>query len=774
MTSLVQSIGGKANRTVLMGSVGAFAILASGFGPAAAQSSGFEEIIVTAQKREERLQDIPATITALSADQLDARGLNSTVDLQHATPGVTFGQSSSFSLNYIRGVGNAFSTVSAQSPVAFYVDGVYIADVSSTFFGLTDVDHIEILKGPQGTLYGRNVVGGAVNILTMKPHEGYESKLEVTLGNYNARKIAGYVNGGSDLVQANVSISRHERDGYYENLNPGFGDLMNVDELMVRGKLQFTPGNGAEFLLAGDYLKSQFLGGAGGNLQFYPETAGVGTQVLPYGVLLGGQTTAEPWKTYIADDNFNDTDHWGVSLTGRFDLNSMELVSISAYRDFTIRHPISLDGTNTGLNYIRTRNFHRNFSQEFQLLSNTEGRFSWIAGLYYLWDDAGFNPLHVNQFPVQIDIYSAIETNSYAAFGEGTFNLTDNLAVVAGLRYTRDELEHYRAQQNVFAPAPPTFALTQVVALNSGGSSKSFDALTPRLTLKYSRPEGQYYATYSKGYKSGLYDPTDIKPAASLDEPINPEKVTAYEIGAKWSFFGDTLQINAAGFYYEDKDLQIENLQSSGATTFENGDGEIKGFDLDGAWLVTPSFTLWGGFEILNAEYSHYPDATGYVPHSTLFPVTVNGVTFPGTQQGVAPCPGGAASTTNASACSSQIDLTGERMLRSPELTAVVGADWDLPVPETFGGLTLSASLYHSDEFLTSVNGTMKSPAYELVNASITYNHPSEKWSLRFFGNNVTDAEYYLTGGETESARQITYAPPAMYGVTLTMRGGGN
>jgi iron complex outermembrane receptor protein len=720
-------------------------------------STGLAAIVVTAQHRAENVQDVPISISILSEERLEAQGTQSVLDLQHTTPGITFGQSAGFSNFYARGVGNSFATPAAQSPIAFYIDGVYLSNVSSAVFELADVSRVEILKGPQGTLYGRNAVGGAVNVITKTPTEEFDLDLSATYGNYNTRRASLYVSGGTPTVQANFSLSVHKSDGYYKNLIPGQRDLNAANSVSFRGKLRFTPNSDVEVILAGDYIKDKGYGFSGGGSFGYPETIGVGAPVVATDVLLGGQVTSRPWRTTYAGDFSNDIDNGGLSLTAKLDLGPVDLVSISAYRSFDFEHTIPTGASSSGRNIAFPTDLQRSLSQEFRLLSDTDGPFNWIAGVYYLRDRSGFNPLAVKQnifFPITIDIFSKVRSKSYAAFAEGTYEIAPGLSIIAGLRYSDDKLHHYQAVTEVSLPFPPFEVIT-----DSSGAKAHFSAVTPRLSVKYERDEGLYYATYSQGYRSGLFNVSNVAPTRALDLPVSPERLDAYEVGAKWELFDNRVRLNIAGFYYDDKDLQVQSLVSSGGTTLQNASARIKGIDIDGEWMVSDALTLRGGAGYLDAKYSSFPNAAVYAAHSAA---------LVGTQQGVAPCPGDLQGTSLlAASCLVSQNLTGQRLLRSPVFTGTIAADIRLPIPEDKGSLLLSASLYHSDSFRTTANATLVSPAYDLVNASLRYVFPDERVSVMVFGTNLTNAKYYNTGGEQELSRGLMYGKPRMYGVTL-------
>jgi iron complex outermembrane recepter protein len=709
------------------------------------------EIVVTAQKRGERLEDVPATITAVTPQQIAALGINSTLQLGESTPGVTIGQTAAWTNFYMRGIGNDFNTPAAQSPVALYVDGVYHADAAAMAFGLNDValERIEVLKGPQGILYGRNALGGAINVITKAPSKDLQLDVRATGGNLGDGELAAYMSGGNDVLQASLAVDRHVRDGYNKNIAPGGRDQDNIDDLSILSKLRYAPSQNIEITLGLDYSLQKGRGPGTQDLPFPAQPTAFAGGVVPTGALFGGILTTEPWRTSVASDLSVRARDEGVSLIGRFHFDAFDLVSITAYRNYSDRLGVDFDATNATVTEWRAELFHRQTSQEFQIISPASGRLSWIAGLYYLHDNAGDPNFHFNQFAnfggVYVDLHTAVRNDSYAGFLTGTYKITDALSIVAGA-------DHYLAQETVTLAAPPIV----VAAIDSGGSSQSWSAFTPQITLKYERPEGIYYLTASKGYSAGLYNITNIAPIAALDQPVAPQKMKALEVGAKWKLFDDRLRLNVSGFYYNLEDLQVQQLASSGFTTFENSDAKIRGIDADLLWAATSNLTVRAAIESLTAYYSAYHNAAVWSPNL---------------QQGnfaVPPCGGQPGTTPFDAECLTSADLTGQTLLRSPKITSTLGFDWRIPIVNAGqGSVVLSANWYHSASYLESVNASIVSPAYDSYSANLGYMSPDKTWSASLWGHNLSNAKYFLTGGDANYGRTIMYAEPRTYGVSI-------
>tara|TARA_R110000772_G_scaffold73034_11_gene159044 strand:+ start:264 stop:2510 length:2247 start_codon:yes stop_codon:yes gene_type:complete len=742
----------KSFRLVLLSSVIMMPAIASAQTSDDPSNVGIQDIVVTAQKRSERLQDVPASITALSAESLEAGGITSAMDLPKSTPGLTFGSTAVWTNFYMRGIGTSIANAGAQSPVAFYVDGVYLSDTAAIALGLDDVERVEILKGPQGTLYGRNALGGAINVITRQPPEGLDVRVKASVGNFDNRQVTGYIGVGDEKIGANFTINRHLRDGYYKNVAGG-ADLNDLDNLSMRGKIRFTPTDDIELTVAADYSLQKGGGPGTTNLVY----ASDGT-VVPTGVLFGGIVPTKPWETSITGDVSSRARDEGLSLTGRFGLGSVDLVSVTSIRDFKVKHGVDFDATNATVAEWRSNTFRRQFSQELQLLSNGDGPFNWITGLYYLHDKAGMSPFNYNNFGstglpfgTNILINTKVKGDSYAAFAEGTYDINDEFSVIVGARYSKDKLNHYDARQTVTL-APPNPPI-EVVNFDSSGAKKSWDAFTPKVTLKYDRPEGLYYITASKGYSSGLFNITNIAPTRELDIPVDPQRMDALEVGAKWQLFNNSVQVNLAGFYYKIKDLQTFQIAGNATTTFENAGAKIKGIDMDVLWQVSPYLNIRGAFEILDGKYRDYQNAGIYVLN---------------TNQGIGTsCNGVPGTTPLDSGCPASVDLSGQRLLRSPKFTSTVGFDYTVPfVPEDSGKVVFTGNWNHSSSYLVSVNASIVSPKYDMFSAAMKYTSPDERWSFSLWGNNLSNAKYYTTGGDGNYGRAIMLNAPRMYGIT--------
>jgi len=461
------------------------------------------EIIVTAQKRSERLTDVPISITAISGESLARSGINDLTQLGQSTPGLNVANNGIATQPTIRGVGSTGSALGESANVATYVDGVYIANQAGMQFEFADIDRVEVLKGPQGTLFGRNATGGAIQLITRKPESGFGGFINASYGRFNDRSIKAYVSGGSDELSASITGLYKKNDGYsYDvNLNRRTGF---VERYATRAKVRFVPTENLELTLTGDYSYNH-------QNDFYAFTVinGNATGYVTNPTLPRG---SGPYQTSLSFLPFDTTKQGGVSFKAALDAGPIEITSITAARWYDDHLKSDSDATAAALLTTEQFNPGRTISQEVNFASKNTGQFNWIAGIFYFNSLAKLDSLLING---SLFNTSHLNTNAYAAFGEATYDLTDELTIVGGLRYSIE---------------------TQNIDTRNGSGARqieqaTFRSATPRITLRY-KPSQQtsLYASFSQGFKSGTFNATSV--GAS---PVRPERIDAYEVGFKSS-----------------------------------------------------------------------------------------------------------------------------------------------------------------------------------------------------------------------------------------------
>jgi iron complex outermembrane recepter protein len=697
-------------------------ILIAGAVPGAHADEGLEEVVVTAQKREENLQRVPIAISAFTAAALENVSITDSTKLQQLTPGLNFGNAGAFSQFYIRGIGNSNATAAAESPTAIYVDGVYYSDISSVVLTMQNVERVEILKGPQGTLYGRNATAGAINIITKSPVSGFDADAKVSAGNFGYGAFSGYVNGGTDTLMANLAVSKERRDGTFNNLFTGRA-LNDLDRWSMRGKLRWVPNDTVDLTLALDYTWEDDTQTTG-----YQSVSPVTPGTVGTGELFGGRTSDRPLSGYVDYPAVHYATQKGAALTGRFHLDGVDIVSISAYRKFNVVATQDIDGTDANVGGYITYDFHDQVTQEVQFLSTGSGKLKWVGGIYFLHDRTGFDPLDYFAF-IQIPIVGKVAGTSYAGFGEVTYALSDELSLTAGARYNQEEKHLYEI--SLFGAQFPTDAHT-------------WNPVTWRGTLSWQRPEGLYYFTASKGFKAGTYNIGSPNPVAN--KPVDPETLVAYEAGAKWSV-GSRLHLNVAGFHYDYKNLQVEIFGTESASTIlqNAASANVNGAEAELQTALWRGLSIRAGASYLDSTYGRFPDA------SVLIPNPSQSLTNPSTFVGAA------------------ADLSGRSTPRAPKFTSTLGFDWAFELAGR-GTLDFSGNWYHSNRYTLDIGGSLVAPSYSLLSANVAYHSPDDRWSISVWGNNLADDRYFPAGADVAVGRVVAYADPRMFGVTATVR----
>jgi len=755
-----------------------------------------QEIIVTAQKRSQNEQDVPIAITTFTAQALqdknivDVQGLarlSPSVNLDTASP---FGGSNQVLSASIRGIGQDDFGINLDPGVGVYVDGVYFARTTGANVNLLDVDQVEILKGPQGTLFGRNTIGGAINVVTRTPGDQFMIRAEASGGSYNRRDVQATMDiPFSDTVLSSFTFSSLNRDGYQKRIpypsavpyvetpvaefpNGGTetysseggqgenvlrskvlwkasdqlnvtwtGDWTHVDESSVPESLLATitapqPGVPPSAALFGLFynlcINGEFVPGCG-----RPSISGANLNPLSYRLPFGSQyITGNPDLTYATGPDFDKMDQFGTAVTADYELfDATHLKSITGYRKLDWDVGLETSGAPVLMNEAWFAQTQHQVSEELQLTGVAlDDRLKYSAGLYY-FDENGAEADYVliGAGLLQIQGYEKIETKSYAGYAHLEYTVVDNLNVIAGGRYS-DDKKTLSESQPVFAVAGPPFQTTP-----TGDNSQSFSVFTPTLGLQYSfSKDVMSYLTYSKGYKDGGWTTRLTSPLDPLHVPtFGPEKADTYELGIKSDWFDRTLQVNADVFYTKYDSIQL-NFQEGLSPTIENaGDADIKGVELDGTWIIGHGFSLAATGAFLDAYY-------------TFLAPGINA---------------GQSCVQPFEACITTASL----LPKTPRWKYSVSPTYKTGLPNG-GSLRLGLDFTHISEMANdSINTSLlMRPVSNLLNASLTYASPDDKYEFVVGGTNITDDRFLTTGNQDTTASIIygTYNPPAEWYVT--------
>lgn len=716
-------------RTALLAACSFIGLAASGAYAQNVTEGGIPEIIVTAQKRAENSQSVPIAMAAVSGDSLaDARILE-TRSLQNIMPSLQYGQGGGFAIPYLRGVGNTVLQPGAEPSVATFVDGVYVVSNQGTVMPLLGVDRVEVLAGPQGTLYGRNATGGAINIYSLTPSQQVEAKLVATGGNRKRAEGSGHISGPlSDSFAVGLYAAYSRRDSFLDFSGAPPSQADENYAWGVRFKSVFEPTDGVKFIGSVEYLKFQSVDGAYRNVQ--PNSFGIG---------VGGNPAIERYHIFSDTAHISKPRTFSAVLREEFDLGFADLVGITGYRRLRSQAASNIDGVDAPLVDVSAPIFSRQFSQEVQILSKPESPIQWITGLYYLQEHGGFGGLNVHSnilfgaAPFNTSTTSGDQRiKSYAAFAQATIPLADTLKLTLGGRYTIDKKVKPNQISSVSRNGTPV-GIPDTVTL---GAEKTWHNFSPKITVEYQLDHALLYATYSKGFKSGQFQTSSAPDII----PANPEKLTAYEAGLKSDLLDRRLRLNTAFYYYDFRDLQVQVLEPGGgvsAVTRNAARAEAYGAEL---WLtaaVTDQFTIDASMAYEHSKYKSFANAPFFVLRPGL----------PNIQ--------------------SPVSATGNPLVRAPEFVGTLGATYAIPLGSG-GTVKLHSDLYYNGGFYFDPVKVLKQDKYALLNASVTYVSSDEKWSVSVWGTNITDS-YYI--GETQRnpfGTIVTDGERSMFGLTLS------
>ena len=701
----------------------ASASLGATSGPAAEGATGLEEIVVTAQRREENLQKVPISVTALTAAALQTAGVGSTVELLNVTPGFVYSRQIKGGVPFIRAVGTPDSSVYNEPAVATYVDGVYIMDATATIFALNNIKSIEVLKGPQGTLFGRNATGGLINVRTRDPQTEFAAEASLGYGNYGTADGALYLTGGAGSVAADLAVyAVHQSEGFGEQLDVG-GDVNRRRETTLRSKILWTASDDDRVIVTLDWTDNK-------------SDLGMVRNVLPGSRLFGGV----PFRGEIYDNTGTIRPEvprsraWGASVKYEHAFEAATLSLLSAYRSNDLIFTYDQDLTLTRLADVLADTDSNTLQNELLLVGDS-GRLKWTTGIFLFSGSAAYYPLSIRSISPasNTDLFATAKLRSYAGFAEGTYAVSEGTRITAGLRHTSDEREMDGRRLAAIGNASAAGTVLQ-----TRSEEKTFSKLTWRLSLDHAFGDDVLgYLSYTRGFKSGVYNITDL-----ASPVVDPETIDAYEVGVKSEFFNRTLRLNAAAFHYKYDDIQLTRVLAGFNQLFNAAAGEINGAEIETAWAVAAP----GGDLQLNAGFSYLADAK-----YTSFPN--------GPRSSPVPAPGGGNVTATA-------DLTGNRMIRAPKWTLNLGADYRIPLAS--GELGFSASYYRNDGFAWDPDNRLQQAPYDVVNAHIAYAFGEDnRYRVRAWGKNLGDEQYYVYVTASGLGDLAGPASPRTYGVSV-------
>lgn len=734
--------------------------------PAGARSkeaSALEGIIVTARRREENLQAVPAAVSVVDGDALDSSYTVNTQQLSQLVPSLYYNSANPRNTAYtIRGLGSNTLSISAANDgiepgVGFYVDQVYHGRPATAAFDFTDIERVEVLRGPQGTLFGKNTTAGAIHVISREPTFEAEGNAEVSYGDDDFFQAKGAVSGAlfRDVVAGRLAAQITQRDGLLTNVNTG-EKPNELDNYAIRGQLLFVPAENVKLRLIGDISDLDSACCTQGYLRVGQSLRSPSRQFPALAAGLGYAPPSTDVYDRLSDidaDLHVNTQDGGVSLIADWDIGPATLTSVTAWRYWDWDVANDRDYTGIPIQMVqRIPSRQDQYSQEFRVASNGDARLNYVAGLYYYTQEITGHPTSIygpeaaywllNQanFSVPIprnllDGYgqegdSSFEMDSYAAFGEVNYDITDRLTTTLGLRYTHEDKEGTYVTR-VFGGLsltglPPATAAELARAKLSIFRPQSYSvaddggSLSGRFNLAYQVSEDLLgYVSYAHGYKSGGLNMSGL-PLDALNQPalatavIEDETNTTYEVGLKYSMFDSRATLNLAGYWTTVEDYQaniVSSLETAAIRSYPANvpEVEVKGVEADFAALLFTGFTLRASVAYSDGENTDYP---------------------------AGPCPL-EVQTAATVAC----DLTGKPLAGLSEWVGTLGFDYELPLGTgTFVAHvdSNSRSSYYSD---TSISRYTKIDGYNVTNASVGYRFQSG-WEVDVFSRNLFDSDY--------------------------------
>lgn len=657
------------------------------------------------------------TVTSLNANQLAQANVQSLADIQNVTPGFRLDNHAGIMQPTIRGVTTSTLCNGCGNNVGIYVDGFYQPHTYALNMSLFDIDNIQVLKGPQGTLFGLNTVGGAVLINTKQPSTTTGGFGDVSYGSYNAQQYRAYVTTGADnRIAVDVGGWLNLGNGWTDNIYTNNSDFGKYQNWGGRARINWNVTDNFSLLFSYEHLQ---LDDPTGILSV---PFNVNGQLLCYGCFLpGGIPTTERGQIAADLPYILQTHSNSYQLTATVNLDFGTLKSYSQYRqDLSPNNYQSYDFVNLPLLQLNIPDNQTTFSQEFLLTSNAGGRFNWTAGALYYNSPESYN-LVCQQVTGPCVPYTTTGATqrSAALYANGTYQLLpDKLFLSAGLRYTHDEMV------NAFWILFPQNARTDLPTLSD-------NRVTPRVDLRYAlSSDSNVYAAFSQGYKAAIYNVGGFQ-----STPVKPETLNAYEIGYKYA--ANVFSANVSGFYYDYTNQQLASLAIvNGATVnvvTNAASSHMYGIDADMRYRPSSAFDLTAGLEWLHATYQSFPNAPGFqvLPNNLEPPITV--------------------------------DATGNQMERSPDFSATLGATYNFSL--VGGNLALSANGYYTSKFYFDPANQLPQGGYATLGLRAAWTDHSGRFEVSLAGDNVTNTKFYV------GAQQLIYGAGATWGAPATVMG---
>ncbi|HRX39064.1 MAG TPA: TonB-dependent receptor [Parvularculaceae bacterium] len=715
------------------------------------RGEALDTVVVTAMRREENLAKVPASITALNGITLEKLDIDTTEDLSQYTPSLHIYAEAVGSEKYtIRGIGRTSEDLSADPGVALFLNDVYIPRQAAANLAFFDIERVEVLRGPQGSLYGKNATAGAINVISRQPTEEFSGYGEISYGSYDRITGKGAISGPlvEEKLYARVAFLTDDRDGLYKNLTTG-ETANDINTRAARAILKFTPTDQFTATLTGDWAKSKQNGVLKSICHRVVREEYIFFTNNPVTGLPRPGVTPPTQETDLrtARSGINGRqgiETYGGSLNMTYAANGFDIVSITGVRTEESYNQEDNGRAQEITSYNTTAEDTWSGSQEIRLVSTAsnepgdENRFSWTLGVYAFHEEGSRETAiyrNIAPFSGIADFKQSINTDALAVFAEAKYRLLDRVGLTAGVRYTTEEKE---LQVDAIA--------TRIPGIPAGGpitpfidadyvakDSKRWNRVTPRVVLDvYLADDAMMYASVSKGFKSGGFQGTP--PAPPLND-FSPEDVMNYELGFKGAMFDSRVQLSGAIFYSDYKNLQLQTFDVNGAPTTATASARSKGIEVEISALLSPGFTVNAGASFVDPEYKDYiAQQPGFSDPAHTF------------------------------------DRSGERIGGVPRYNLFLRADYRHSLGGA-GDLVFSGSVVAVDDVVTEFN-TLWANEYAKGDIRVSWESPDSNWVVSGWVKNVTDTTYYRGGGpvskyETDKIRLGLINDPRTFGASV-------
>ena len=709
----------------------------------AQSSKTLEEIIITAQKKEESLLDSAIDVSVFSNDELEKYSITDVSGIALSVPGLTFQNTGGWAQLYLRGVGTRVSQAGLDPGVAVYVDDRYVGRQSGIMFAMNDMERIEVLKGPQGVLFGRNSTGGAVRVISNPVSDEMEGKISMSLGDYDYKKMEGMLNVPiSDNFAIRATYQHREREAFKKNIIAGGYDYDDLDQSIARLRAKWTISDDTSVELSHMFASMKDMSNAGA------VSADTGNS---RGISLGGITTTR--RDQIASSTtavelnpdgpkrYMDSTAIRIdTVVGGYDVVLFANDSMNDERFFGDYDATSLNDVDVAL----TENMSDETGAGLEISSNNDGRLNWIAGVNYFEQEVNYD------FDLRLGVigggnvatstaWSTYNLETYGIFASVDYEISDRLTLTVGGRYTKEDKDVLTRCSSY-----PEYAQNARVCLGAAAKpnfiAESWSSFDPKATLTYNLEDnGIIYATFATGFKSGGFN----QPANRGSVPLEPEEIEMIELGYKTEL-SDTLRLTSSLFMYDYKDLQVTRAASGGGTvTTENAtDSDIMGLDFDITWLASENLMIRFGGEFLDTEYTDYTTAG-----------RVNNIVLTGNPDAI----GYGYDYFNAE---------GESLLRAADMS------WFMSLDYQSGPMSMNISYSWTDDYLFDFvrhpsSESLRQEAHGIMNARATYD-AGNGMSISVWGKNIGDEVYLNDSVIGASNQRINYAHPRTWGIDLT------